>query len=305
MRMVFYCACLLLAYAFSRYSISSWQERAFVDASVELFFNRQDPERWINHALCCHSREALSDLNTAIDIDPTNIRAHNLLAILYWKQRRYEQAERTYHKALAMSEKKLGGKNLRLVQIVDELALFYDCRGRDMEAEANYNRALAIVQTAIGPEDQYLAAYLNRVANFYARRGNCAQAESLFKRCLLMQIKTASIPTKVSSEDVPVIGCMDMYPYNMNSPLLWYGSLLGQTNRSASAAQLLSLNQRIVQYAYHSEAWRLSREQKDPCSQVVLKALREIPPLKTKIEPLVSCKGPEPTTTEWYILPDP
>ena len=74
---------------------------------------------------------------------------HNL-AILYFRQERYAEAEPLYHRAVAIIEKSLGPNHPNLAQLLTSYALQLEKTQRKSEASAMKARAAAILEKSQG-----------------------------------------------------------------------------------------------------------------------------------------------------------
>ena len=108
----------------------------------------------------------------------------NNLALLYYGQGRYAEAEPLYKRALEILEKVLGPDHPDVARGLNNLALLYDSQGRYAEAEPLYRRALGIKEKAFGPDHPDVAASLHNLATLYYYQGRHAEAEPLHKRSL-------------------------------------------------------------------------------------------------------------------------
>jgi tetratricopeptide (TPR) repeat protein len=70
------------------------------------------------------------------------------LALLYWAQHRYQEAEPLLRRLLAIQEKSLGPDHPDVAESLNHLAQVYRSQGRYAEAEPLLKRALAIQQKA-------------------------------------------------------------------------------------------------------------------------------------------------------------
>jgi tetratricopeptide (TPR) repeat protein len=74
----------------------------------------------------------------------------NNLALLYWDQGKYKEAEQLYQRALAIKEQQLGTLDFSTSICYNNLALLYEDQGKYEEAEPLFQRALAIRETQLG-----------------------------------------------------------------------------------------------------------------------------------------------------------
>ena len=111
------------------------------------------------------------------------------LALLYYNQGQYAQAEPLYQRAMAIREEALGPEHPAVAISLNGLAGLYRTQGQYAQAEPLYKRALAIQEKALGPEHPDVATSRNNVALLYCNQGQYAQAEPLYKRALAIQEK--------------------------------------------------------------------------------------------------------------------
>jgi tetratricopeptide (TPR) repeat protein len=109
------------------------------------------------------------------------------LALLYWSQGRYGDAEALHKRALAIREQVLGESHPRVADSLNFLALVYWRQGKYSEAEGLYKRALAILEKALGANHRDVAWTLNGLALVYRDQGKYAEAEGLWPGCMADQ----------------------------------------------------------------------------------------------------------------------
>ena len=81
---------------------------------------------------------------------PDTLGSLNNLAVLYWNQGKYEQAEPLYQRALEAQERVLGPEHPNTLGTVNNLAILYWNQGKYEQAEPLYQRALAIREQVFG-----------------------------------------------------------------------------------------------------------------------------------------------------------
>jgi tetratricopeptide (TPR) repeat protein len=107
-----------------------------------------------------------------------------LFASFYWRQGRYEEAERLRRRALEGWEAKLGLKHPDTLATVDGLALVYNRQGRYEEAERLYLRALEGWEERLGPKHPDTLTTVQNLAIVYRRQGRYEEAERVYRRAL-------------------------------------------------------------------------------------------------------------------------
>src|SRR5262249_40982425 len=108
----------------------------------------------------------------------------NDLALVYWTQGKYNEAEGLYKRALAILETALGGNHSDVGRTLNNLALVYRVQGKYSEAEGLLKRALVIREKALGANHPDVGQSLNNLANVYWTQGKYSEAEGLYKRAL-------------------------------------------------------------------------------------------------------------------------
>ncbi len=130
------------------------------------------------------TKAALSAAEAFGPQDPRLATSLNNLAVLYYAQGKYTEAEPLIERALAIREKALGPEHTDVGQSLNNLALLYHAGGRYSEAEPLYKRALAIWENVLGPEHPEVATSLNNLAALYQAQGKYGEAEPLYRRSL-------------------------------------------------------------------------------------------------------------------------
>ncbi|WP_417913250.1 tetratricopeptide repeat protein [Candidatus Electronema sp. TJ] len=136
----------------------------------------QRAEEWLEHLLAIREQEGKEDEALAL--------ALNDLAVVYYSQGRYEEAEPLYKRSLEIWEKALGKEHPHVAATLNNLAELYRTQGRYEEAVPLYKRSLEIWEKALGKEHPHVAAALNNLAGLYQTQGRHEDAEPLFKRSL-------------------------------------------------------------------------------------------------------------------------
>ena len=72
------------------------------------------------------------------------------MALLYYSQGKYKEAEPLYQQALALRQKLLGDDHPDVAQSLNNLAGLYDSQGKYNEAEPLYQQALNIFEQRLG-----------------------------------------------------------------------------------------------------------------------------------------------------------
>jgi CHAT domain-containing protein/tetratricopeptide (TPR) repeat protein len=115
----------------------------------------------------------------------------NDLAVLYYNQGQYTQAEPLFKRVLAIRERALGPDHLDVAISLNNLALMiYATQGQYAQAEPLLKRVLAIREKYLDPNHHDIAMSLNKLAVLYYNQGQYTQAEPLFKRALAINEKS-------------------------------------------------------------------------------------------------------------------
>ncbi len=112
-----------------------------------------------------------------------------VLAALYIRQGRYQDAEPLLQQALAIREKVLGPEHPDTAQSLNGIAVLHIDQGRYQDAEPLLQRALAIREKVLGPEHPDTAQSLHDLAVFYTIQDKHAEAEVLYQRALAIREK--------------------------------------------------------------------------------------------------------------------
>jgi tetratricopeptide (TPR) repeat protein len=89
------------------------------------------------------------------------------LAIGYYNQAKYAQAEPLFQLMLTMYEKKLGPDNPTVAAIINNLGSVHEHQGHVAQAESLYKRALEIDEKVLGPDHPTVAVALKNLAGIY------------------------------------------------------------------------------------------------------------------------------------------
>jgi tetratricopeptide (TPR) repeat protein len=134
-------------------------------------------------------------LNQAIDLLQTQFQQKeealaytlNKLALLYYSQGRYSEAEPLLLEALEMTKQLFIGDHLSISTSLNNLALLYDNQGRYSEAEPLHLEALEMTKRLFIGDNPSVATSLNNLAEFYRSQGRYSEAEPLLLEALEMR----------------------------------------------------------------------------------------------------------------------
>lgn len=101
------------------------------------------------------------------------------LAIILTDQKKDEEAERLYLRAIGIIEADCGGEHYEVANVLVKLAAIHLARGNFDDAERCYLRALAIKERRLGVENLEAASLRNDLAALYARQARHDEAATL------------------------------------------------------------------------------------------------------------------------------
>lgn len=108
----------------------------------------------------------------------------SLLAQMYMRGRKYDDARLLYEQALALDEQNGCAMSLAVGQRLSSLADVEALQERFEAAEALYKKALVINETIFGPTHHELYLVLHNIAFVCSKQGRYDEAEALYKRSL-------------------------------------------------------------------------------------------------------------------------
>jgi Tfp pilus assembly protein PilF len=106
----------------------------------------------------------------------------NSLGELYRRQRRHEDAERMFTRALQIKEAGLGPNHPDVATTLTNLGLVYLAEGRDQDAAPLLERALAIQERKLSAKNPAIGRTLAALAEVYRHLGREAEAGPLEER---------------------------------------------------------------------------------------------------------------------------
>jgi tetratricopeptide (TPR) repeat protein len=86
------------------------------------------------------------------------------LALLYYSQSRYEEAEPLHLKCLDVSRVKLGEDHPKTLSSMNNLAMLYKSQGRYEEAESLYLKCLDVMRVKLGEDHPNTLTSMNNLA---------------------------------------------------------------------------------------------------------------------------------------------
>ncbi len=113
--------------------------------------------------------------------DPKVASAARNLAMLYYLQGKYADAEPLLHRSLAIMEK-ADPEHIETSAILEQLAGLCEVQGRYAATELILQRSLAIRERALGPDHPHVANVLKHLAVLYEKIGKKDEAKRLEER---------------------------------------------------------------------------------------------------------------------------
>jgi tetratricopeptide (TPR) repeat protein len=110
-----------------------------------------------------------------------------LIASIYHRQGRYEEAEGKHRQALLLRTQTFGPEHLHVASSLNNLANVLSDQGKYEEAETEGRRAVAIREMALGPRHPDVAQSLSNLANIFARQRDYKRAEQEYRRALIIK----------------------------------------------------------------------------------------------------------------------
>ena len=139
-------------------------------------------QEWLERLLKMREKERKEDVNIGNVL--------NELAMLYYAQGGYAEAEPLYKRSLKIRENKLGKYHPDVAESLNNLALLYESQGRYEDAEPLHKRSIEMLEEVFGKEYPHVAAAINNLAALYRMQGRHAEAEPLYKRSIEVREKT-------------------------------------------------------------------------------------------------------------------
>ncbi|WP_290599505.1 tetratricopeptide repeat protein [Anabaena sp. AL93] len=108
----------------------------------------------------------------------------NKLALLYYSQGRYNDAEPLYLQSLDILKRQLGDDHPHVATSLNNLAALYKAQGRYNDAEPLYLQSLDIRKRQLGDDHPDVGTSLNNLAGLYESQGRYNDAEPLYSQSL-------------------------------------------------------------------------------------------------------------------------
>ena len=131
----------------------------------------------------------------------STLESMNDLAVLYWRQFRYDEAELLYVKMLKTAKRVLGEEHPSTLSSMGNLALLYRDQSRYGEAELLNVKTLEIMKRVLGEEHSNTLNSMNNLANVYFSQGRYAEAQPLYVKTLEIRkrVLPAGHPKRLNS----------------------------------------------------------------------------------------------------------
>ena len=157
----------------------------------------------------------------------------NNLALLYKSQGRYAEAEPLYLQALELRERFLGDNHPDVANSLSNLAGLYESQGRYAEAEPLYLLALELKKSLLGEDHPYVANSLDGLAQIYHSQGRYSEAEPLCLQALQLR-------KRLLGDDHPDVA------FSLNNLALLYCSQGRYVEAEPLYLQALELRKRLL-----------------------------------------------------------
>lgn len=159
-------------------------------------------------------------------------KSRNNLALVYWRQARYDEAATLHHRNLAYLEG-AGDRPLETARTLNNLGEIEKALGRLEESERLLRRALALKEAELGGEHAEVSSTLNNLASVLLELERFEEGERLYRRALAIEEATYGT-------DHP----------RLSSILNNLGTLLDESGRPEEAVPLLHRARNLVVAAH-------------------------------------------------------
>jgi tetratricopeptide (TPR) repeat protein len=113
----------------------------------------------------------------------------NEMAVVYYENAKYKEAEPLMQRALKIDEASLGKDHPNVARDLNNLAQLYQATNRLKEAEPLMQRALKIDEASLGKDHPKVARDLNNLAQLYKATNRLKEAEPLMQRLLVILLQ--------------------------------------------------------------------------------------------------------------------
>lgn len=159
----------------------SYQQRDFIKAEAEL-------------------KTALKLAETRDTQDPKVTRSIVGLGMIYDAQRRFDEAQQQFERALHLTENTHGADHPDLIMPLNYLGALHGIQHHFPIALLNFERALKIQERNLGPTQSLTSKHIKYVAALHASRAQYQEAEAFLSRVLELQ-KPSSVQTDKTTAD--------------------------------------------------------------------------------------------------------
>lgn len=111
------------------------------------------------------------------------------LADVYFCQHKYDDAEKSYRRALELREESLGKEHLLVGRCLNRLANLFYVKGDYMEAGKTCTRALKIHESSLGRDHPDVGSILSNMAVLFHWQGKFFDASSAYERAIEIKVK--------------------------------------------------------------------------------------------------------------------
>jgi eukaryotic-like serine/threonine-protein kinase len=132
----------------------------------------------------------LARSNAAEPLNSASAQALGNLAVLYFRQGRFQEAEQSNREAVEIKRKLYPDGHLELARSLNNLANNLATLNRSNEAIAIYQEAHGYYRKALGPESSELASSLSNMAIAYSTSDRLELAEKIMAQVIDMQART-------------------------------------------------------------------------------------------------------------------
>jgi tetratricopeptide (TPR) repeat protein len=135
-------------------------------------------------------RTPISFWEAAVAAQPDSGFPYRELATQYYQERRHEEAEPLYLRAIELDDAGPGTGSSSVAESLNGLASLYYAQQKYDKAEPRYLRVLEIKETIYGPDHPEVGGILNNLGTLYNIQRRYEKAEPLYLRSLAIREKT-------------------------------------------------------------------------------------------------------------------
>jgi tetratricopeptide (TPR) repeat protein len=146
--------------------------------------NPQDVRTWVRLDPLAPHAVAMTVHADAAGVPEPSAHLMDRLATLFQTRGLYSPADKLFHRAVAIAEKRYGPNGAGAAVYLNNLALLLQATNRLGEAEPLYRRALGIDEASYGKDHPNVATDLNNLAELLRATNRLDEAEPLYRRAL-------------------------------------------------------------------------------------------------------------------------